>query len=90
MAAQREANPVDRRRILRDGVERCVERTRAFAHGLEQELLLRADQRVERPLLHAERLRERVHRRSVEAALREEPCRLAGEIVSSSWPYTRC
>ncbi len=90
MTAQREPHAVGGRRVLRHRVERRVERIRSLAHRLEQELLLRAGQRVERALLHAERLRERIHRRPVEPALREQPCRLARQRLPPRSHYTRC
>ena len=39
---------------------------------------------------HAEGLRERVHRRAVEAALGEEPRSLARQLLPSRSHYTRC
>ena len=90
MTAQRVPHAVGSRRILGHRVERRVERIRSLAHRLEQELLLRAGQRVERALLHAERLRERIHRRPVEPALREQPCRLARQRLTPRSHYTRC
>ena len=75
--AQREPNALAGRRVVGDRVERVVERRSAGAHGRVEQLLLRADERVQRALLHAELLRERVHRRAVEATLGEEPRRCA-------------
>ena len=82
--AQRQPHALDGRRVVGHGVERGVERARALAHRLVEQLLLRAGQRVERALLDAERLRERVHRRAVEPALREEPRSLSRELVPSA------
>jgi hypothetical protein len=48
-----------------------------------QELLLRGGQRVERALLHADRLREVADRGAVVALLGEEAGRLARQLVAS-------
>ena len=90
MAAQREPDALDCRRILRHRVECGVKRARPFPHRLVEELLLRSDQRVERSLLDAERLCERIHRRPVEAALGEQPRGLAAELLPPRSHYTRC
>ena len=90
MSAQRMPHPVGSGRILRHRVERRVECIRSLTHRLEQELLLGSGERVQRALLDAERLRERVHRRPVEPALGEEPGGLAGQRLSPRSHYTRC
>ena len=74
--AEREPDPLGRRHVVGNLVERGVERVRALPHRVVEQLLLRAGERVERSLLHAELLREVAHRRPVEAPLGEKPrCR---------------
>ena len=72
MRAQREADFLDRRRIVRDGVERGVECRGAVASDLPEQVGLRLDVRVERALLDAHRLGEVADRCAVVALLREE------------------
>ena len=72
MRAQRGPDPLDHRPVVRNGVERGVERRRALARDLPQQVGLRLDVRVERALLHAHRLGEIADRRAVVALLREE------------------
>jgi hypothetical protein len=70
---ERGADPLDDRAVVGDGVECAVERLRPFARDLPQEVGLRLDVRVERPLLDAERLGEVADRGAVVALLGEEP-----------------
>src|SRR5262249_36328184 len=81
VTAEREPDALDGRRVLRNGVERRVERLRARAHRLEEELLLRPRVRVERSLLHPELLGQVTPRGAVEPSLGEEPGRRAGQVV---------
>ena len=90
VSAQRDQNTLDGRAVLGNRVQGGVKRARALTHRLVQELLLGPGERVERALLDAERLRERIHRRPVEPSLREEPCSLAGQRLSPRSHYTRC
>ena len=70
--AQRGPDPLDHRPLVRHRVERGVERGRALARDLPEQVGLRLDVRVERALLHAHRLGEVADRRAVVALLREE------------------
>ena len=72
-AAQRGADPLDDRPFVGHRVERGVERLGALARDLPEQVGLRLDVRVERALLHAERLGEVADRGAVVALLREEP-----------------
>ena len=83
MTAQRRSHAFDWPRASSGTASRAAWKARAPSRIVcVEELLLRADQRVERPLLNAERLGERVHRRAVETALGEEPRGLAAELVA--------
>ena len=70
--AQRGADPLDDRPFVGHAVERGVERDRALARDLPEQVGLRLDVRVERALLHAHRLGEIADRRAVVALLGEE------------------
>ena len=70
---ERCADPLDDRAVVGDGVERAVERLRPFARDLPEEVRLRLDVGVERPLLDAERVGEVADRGAVVALLGEEP-----------------
>ena len=64
----------------RDRIEAGVKGARAFGHRLVEQVLLRADVRVERALLDPHRLGEIADRGAVVALLREQPCRLARQL----------
>src|SRR4029450_2181252 len=80
MPPQREPDLLGRRQLLRDRIERGVERVSALTHRLVEQVLLRRDVRVERPLLHAHRLREVADRGAVIALLGEAPRGLPGQL----------
>jgi hypothetical protein len=71
--AQSEPDAIGRGQIARHRVERRVERGRALARDVPEQVFLRLDVVVERGLLHAQTLREVGQRRALVAALREEP-----------------
>ena len=81
--AQSLAYPLGGRRFLGNAVERSVERARSLTHRVGEERLLRLRQRVQRPFLHAHRLRDVAHRGAVEASLGEQLRRGAHELVPS-------
>ena len=70
--AQRGADPLDDRPLLRHRVERGVEGGGALARDLPEQVGLRLDVRVHRALLDAHRLGEVADRGAVVALLREE------------------
>jgi len=72
VAAERRADAVDDRPLVRHRVERAVEGLGALAGDLPEQVGLRLDVRVERALLHAEGLREVADRGAVVALLGEE------------------
>ena len=88
--AQREPDLLRRRQVVRDRVEGGVERVRALAHRLVEQILLRLGMRVERALLHAHRLGEIAHRRAVVALLGKEPGGLSRQLGASSRHRLRC
>ena len=78
MRAERGADPLDDRALVRDAVEGGMERFRALAGDLPQQIGLRLDVRIERALLQAERVGKIPDRGAVVALLREEPGGRAG------------
>ena len=80
VAAQREANLLDRRCVLRDRVQSCVEGGRAVHQRVEEQVFFRLDVRVQRALLDAERPGEVADRGSVVALLGEEAGGLARQL----------
>src|SRR6266516_3357087 len=62
----------------------------AFGHRLVEQVLLRADVRVERALLHAHRLGEVADRGAVVTLLGEQSRRLAGQFVSARGHCFEC
>src|SRR5207302_5827267 len=78
MGTQRGLDPIHDRSLVRNRVERRVERGRAFARDLPEQVGLRLDVCVERALLDSEGLREITDRGAVIALLREETGGSAG------------
>src|SRR5215211_64290 len=72
VGAEREPDPLGHRCALRNGVQRGVERLRAFPCRLVQEILLGVDVRVERALLDPHRLGQVADRGAVVALFREQ------------------